>query len=60
MEHKNMSYLDKEEADSEGQITLHKAQWRIKSVNHIHTLNALCTKTKKEIPGLVFFFVNNF
>ena len=55
-----MSYLDKEEADSEGQITLHKAQWRIKSVNHIHTLNALCTKTKKEIPGLVFFFVNNF
>ena len=26
MEHKNMSYLDKEEADSEGQITLHNGE----------------------------------
>ena len=26
MEHKNMSYLDKEEADSEVQITLHNGE----------------------------------
>jgi len=48
-----MSYLDKEEAN-------HTAQWRIKAVNHIHTLDALYTKTKNEIPGLVFFFCEQF